>query len=77
MNNSSNSKKLITLLVMFFFLITKVFAEIEITFNVSNYAGGYNVSCNGATDGHIDATIVNAMPTVTFLWSNGGHHSKH
>lgn len=43
----------------------------EITFNVSSYAGGYHVSCNAATNGYIDATIVNGVPPYTYQWSNG------
>lgn len=43
----------------------------EITFNVSTYAGGYNVSCNGASNGSIDATISGGEAPYTYLWSTG------
>ncbi|MCY7408918.1 MAG: SprB repeat-containing protein, partial [Chitinophagales bacterium] len=43
----------------------------EITFNLSSYAGGYHVACNGSTNGNIDATIVNGTAPYTFLWNNG------
>lgn len=43
----------------------------EVTFNTTSYAGGYHVSCNGAANGRIDATIVNGTAPYTFQWSNG------
>ncbi|MGE0635668.1 MAG: PKD domain-containing protein [Bacteroidia bacterium] len=35
------------------------------------YAGGYNVTCNGASDGSADLTVINASGAVTYSWSNG------
>ena len=35
------------------------------------FSGGYNISCNGASDGSIDFTISGASPPYTYLWSTG------
>jgi hypothetical protein len=43
----------------------------DITFNIKTYKGGYNVSCNGSTNGIIDATIVGGVPPYTYSWSSG------
>jgi gliding motility-associated-like protein len=37
----------------------------------ATYSGGYNVTCNGASDGSIDLTVTNASGNTTYLWSNG------
>ncbi|MEP7128912.1 MAG: SprB repeat-containing protein [Chitinophagales bacterium] len=72
MNRSTFNQTSLMLFVIFTLNITKVFSQqIEITFNVSSFAGGYNVSCHGATDGSIDATVVNGVAPYTFLWSTG------
>lgn len=36
---------------------------------LSSYNGGHNVSCAGATDGSIDATIAGGTPGYTYSWS--------
>ncbi|MBW7937014.1 MAG: SprB repeat-containing protein, partial [Flavobacteriales bacterium] len=38
---------------------------------VSSSFGGYNISCNGATDGSIDLTVSGGTLPYSFLWSNG------
>jgi len=35
------------------------------------YAGGYNIRCNGGTDGSVNLTVVSGSGTYTYLWSNG------
>ena len=37
----------------------------------ATYAGGWNVSCNGASDGSVDLTIGGGTPGYTYAWSNG------
>ncbi len=36
-----------------------------------SYNGGYNVTCNGASDGSIDLTVLNASGASTYAWTNG------
>jgi hypothetical protein len=38
---------------------------------VKTYKGGYNISCNGALNGSIDATIVGGVSPYTYSWSSG------
>ncbi len=35
------------------------------------YNGGWNISCNGASDGAIDLSISGGTPAYTYLWSDG------
>jgi hypothetical protein len=58
-----NNQAIRGVLFLLLFSVIKVSAQ-DITFNVKSYKGGYNVSCNGSTDGSIDATIVGLTPTA-------------
>ena len=42
---------------------------IEITLDVLEYEGGFNISCNGAADGAISATIDGGIEPYTFSWN--------
>jgi gliding motility-associated-like protein len=45
-------------------------SELEISFQLSLYQGGYNISCNGANDGSIDITVIGGCEPYTYLWNN-------
>ncbi len=53
------------------FNITEPPTPLDITSVLSNYPGGYNISCNGACDGSIDLTVTGGVPGYTFLWDDG------
>jgi len=44
---------------------------IQITVSALTYAGGYNVSCNGASDGAITSSVVGGQPPYTTTYSAG------
>jgi hypothetical protein len=57
-------------IISFLALVSVANAQpLGITFNVSNYYGS-NISCQGATDGSINATIVGGTTPYTYQWSN-------
>ncbi|MBL7948709.1 MAG: hypothetical protein JNN19_06955 [Bacteroidia bacterium] len=45
----------------------------DVTFNPSVFNGGYHVSCNGASDGTLEAIIVGGQPPYSFQWSTGAY----
>ena len=47
-------------------------AELSISFLLSNYSCGYNVSCNGATDGSITTVVSGGCAPYTYLWTPNG-----
>lgn len=61
-----------TILFALFIFVTESnsFSQ-QIILNAKTYKGGYNVSCNSANDGEIDATVVGGVSPYSFLWSNG------
>lgn len=60
-----------TIFFLFTILIVPVVSAQDITFNVKSYKGGYNISCNGSTNGNIDVTIVGGVMPYNYSWSNG------
>ncbi|MFN5400790.1 MAG: hypothetical protein ACK5AS_01575, partial [Bacteroidota bacterium] len=42
-----------------------------ISLTPSLYNGGFNISCNGASDGSIDINISAGVEPYTYIWSNG------
>ncbi len=42
-----------------------------VTLTPSNYNGGFNISCNGATDGTINVSAAAGVAPFTYLWNTG------
>jgi hypothetical protein len=64
--------KTLTLLTLSLLVFVKIQAQtIELQFNKSSYNGGYNISCNGATDGSITMIVIGGTSPYTYLWANG------
>ncbi len=60
------------LLVHLFFLNSIVKAqEFDVQLTPSLYAGGYNISCNGASNGSINLFITGGTAPYTFMWLDG------
>jgi hypothetical protein len=65
-------KHLLTLCLL---IISNFLHAQDIAFIPSNYVGGYNVSCNGATDGTLQAVLNGYGAPYTYQWSNGSYSS--
>jgi len=48
----------------------------QIIFSTNNFNGGFGVSCKGAADGRISATVVWEYPPFTYQWNNGSFSSQ-
>lgn len=66
-------KNFILLLLLFSFTIVSSAQDLQISFNVSTYQGGSNISCNGAADGWINVMILGGVQPYFFHWSNGSY----
>ena len=64
------------LLTLCLFIISNFLHAQEIAFIPSTYIGGYNVSCNGATDGTLQAILNGDGAPYTYQWSNGSYSSS-
>ncbi len=66
------NRKVLFLASLFAFILVNAQAQtMKVLLNPHAYKGGYHVSCNGRTDGSIDATIVGGTTPYTYLWNNG------
>ncbi len=62
----------VLLIVLFVLCFTKTYAtDFAITFNVSHYQNGNNISCNGAHDGMVEAVIVGGTAPYVYSWNTG------
>ncbi len=52
------------------------FAQVGVVVNLSHFEGGYNVSCNGAYDGTIEAIAIGSNGPFFYAWSNGATTSS-
>lgn len=51
--------------------VTVVASEMSLSAIADEYAGGYNISCNGAADGVIDLAVSGGCGPYSYSWSNG------
>ena len=61
-------------LLSIFITLESIGQDLSVSFMVRQYHG-YNVSCNGSSDGAIEAIIVNGAPPYSFVWTNGSFTS--
>jgi hypothetical protein len=63
-------------LFLFFLFANNSKAQLNISPVTSNYPGGYNITCHGATDGWIDVLVDGGTPPYWFYWSNGSFNQN-
>lgn len=77
MKTQFNFSKISLAVVLFFSFLftTNTNAQMTLLTDVSNHYGSH-ISCQGANDGWIRITPINAVGNVTFSWSNGDSVSQ-
>ncbi len=68
--NFKKTLNLWCLSLLLYFIPFLTFSQ-EISPTISNYPGGYNISCHGANDGSISLVVVGGDAPYLFNWSNG------
>ncbi len=63
-------------LALCFLISQTASAQIDVTFNLSRFEGGYNVSCHGGSDGDIEAIAIGDYGPFYYQWSNGATTSS-
>lgn len=63
-------RKLFLVVCLFGVTISSVYGQLTLDLSSSTYAGGYNISRYGYTNGAIDLTVSNGASPYTYLWSN-------
>ena len=76
-----SSKSFTKQILLFLFVSTLFFkpniciaTDFAITFNVSHYQNGNNISCNGAHDGMVEAVIVGGTSPYSYSWNTGSYN---
>lgn len=68
---TSGSSLLLFILIFLISSFKANCADLAITFNISKYQNGNNISCNGAADGMIEAVIVGGASPYIYSWNTG------
>src|SRR5690606_26353654 len=53
------------------FAVTVISSPLVVTLSAAEYSCGFNVSCHGAADGQVTATVTGGVAPYSYLWSDG------